>query len=70
MVGEPQFLRELTRRGASEDLPGWRDHDGGVADEDALAGQQCLDVLRLLEVDPRVRQAVPGGEGSECEGLW
>ena len=64
----PKLLRELSgRRVAQDGVRG--DHDGGVTDTQALACEKLADVVRFVEVDPAVGQAVSGGEGTQSQGL-
>ena len=56
---EPEVLGELARRRVAQHA-GRRDHDGRVRRPEAHVGEQHVDVVVVLEVDPRVREARTG----------
>ena len=68
MEGEAEVLGELARRRVAQHRGGG-DDDGRVAGRRPMLGQQHVDVVGVLEVDPGVRQLDAGGEGPQRHGL-
>jgi len=61
LVGKAEFRGEV-RRGRMAQDGGRRHHDGRVNGSESHAVQHGVDVIGVVEVDPRVRQAGPGGK--------
>ena len=61
---QTEMIRELTRRRVAEHA-GAADHDGCVRTAEPHVGEHDLDVVLVLDVDPRVREGGPGGVGAQ-----